>query len=104
MKRAALMVATVLALAALAGAAVCDPAAAAVDVHNAGKNIGDTLRAWAVALFAGGSALGAVYFLLSRKLGPAVAFFGLAMLVGGFVFAPSLMGDLSEGLWKTALE
>lgn len=90
---------------AAASALVVDTATAqaAVDVQGAGRNIGETLKLWAVSLFAGGTAIMASFYLLQRKVAPAVGFFGLAMLVGGFVFAPKLVGELSESLWRTAL-
>ena len=43
----------------------------------------------------------AIYFLAARKVGPALGFCALAMLVGGFVFAPNVMGNVSESLAKT---
>lgn len=81
--------------------AVCADAQAAADVKNAGKNIADTLKGWSVALFAGVTGIMSIYFLAARKVGPALGFCALAMLVGGFVFAPNVMGNVSESLAKT---
>jgi hypothetical protein len=91
-------------LAAFVSLAVADGAYAAADVKNAGKNIADTLKVWSGALFGGVTGILAVFYLMARKVGPALGFAALAMLVGGFVFSPELMGDLSEGLYKTALK
>ena len=93
--------AAVLLLAAFLVVVVCADAQAAADVKNAGKNIADTLKAWSTALFAGVTGIMAIYFLAARKVGPALGFCALAMLVGGFVFAPNVMGNVSESLAKT---
>ncbi len=84
--------------------AASEVALAAADITNAGKNIGDTARSWAGSLFAGGTAVAACFYGLQRKVGPAVVFAGLALLVGGFIFAPQLVADASESLWKTVLQ
>lgn len=96
--------AVIAALAALLLLAASVDAQAAADVKNAGKNIADTLKTWAGALFGGVTGIMAIYYLTARKIGPALGFFALAMLVGGFVFAPALMGDLSQSIAKTALK
>jgi hypothetical protein len=90
------------ALAVLLAVGVADPALAA-DVKNAGKNIGDTMSSWAGSLFAGGTAVAACFYGLQRKVGPALVFAGLALLVGGFIFAPGEVSEASEDLWKTVL-
>ena len=103
-RSAALTVAACVLLAALGALVLPEGAHAAADVKNAGKNIADTLKVWAGALFGGVTGIMAVYYLLARKVGPALGFAALAMLVGGFVFSPALMSDLSESLYKTALK
>ena len=99
----AILVAAICAAAALAGVHA-DAAFAAADITNAGRNIGDTARAWAGSLFAGGTAIAACLYALQRKVGPTLVFAGMALLVGGFIFAPSVVQDASESLWKTVLE
>lgn len=84
--------------------AVCVDAQAAADVKNAGKNIADTLKGWSTALFAGVTGVMSIYLLAARKVGPALGFFALAMLVGGFVFAPNVMGNVSESIAKTVFK
>lgn len=103
-RSAALFAAACLLLAAILAVAVDAPAYAAADIKNAGKNIADTLKLWAGALFGGVTGIMAIFYLAARKVGPALGFVALAMLVGGFVFAPELMGDLSESIFKTALK
>ena len=92
----------------LAAVIAADPpsAHAAADVGNAGKNIGKTASTWAKWLFGGGVALGAAWFSLpaNRKAGPALVFVGFALVLGGFVFSPQLVGDASESLWKSVLK
>src|SRR3954453_15603070 len=83
------------------------PAAlAAADIGNAGRNIGETASSWAKWLFGGGVALGAAWFSLpaNRKAGPGLVFVGFALLLGGFVFSPQLVGDASQSLWQTVLK
>jgi hypothetical protein len=41
---------------------------------------------------------------MQRKVGPALGFLGLAMLVGAFIFAPGLMGDTSKNIAETILK
>jgi hypothetical protein len=105
---AGLTVAVLAALAALLALVALDPATAAAqaDVSNAGKNIGSTASSWARWLYGGGVALGAAWFAMpaNRKAGPALVFVGFALLLGGFVFSPSLAGDASQSLWKTILK
>src|SRR4051794_31568160 len=100
---AALAIAVVLLAATLTLLAHGD-AFAAADVKNAGKNIADTLKVWSGALFGGVTGIMAIFYLTARRIGPALGFFGLAMLVGGFVFAPATMADLSESLVNAALK
>jgi hypothetical protein len=92
--------------AALLLAALDPTSAAAADITNAGENIGRTASSWAKWLFGGGVALGAAWFALpaNRKAGPALVFVGFALLLGGFVFSPALVGDASESLWKSVLK
>jgi hypothetical protein len=77
--------------------------ALAAGIQDAGKNAGQMLTSWARPLYGGSAAIVATFFVLTRDWAKAVAFVALAMLVGGFVFAPATMGQISEGLWKTLL-
>ena len=81
-----------------------DAAYAAADIENAGKNIAETLKTWSVALFAGVTGIMAIFYLTARKIGPALGFAALAMLVGAFVFAPQLMGGAAADIAKTVLK
>jgi xanthosine utilization system XapX-like protein len=106
--RPPLALAAGLAVGLLAALLAADPQAAhaAADIGNAGKNIGQTASSWAKWLFGGGVALGAAWFSLpaNRKAGPALVFVAFALLLGGFVFSPELVGDASQSLWKTVLK
>lgn len=106
--RTPFVLATGLVVAVLAAVLAIDPppAQAAADIANAGKNIGQTASSWARWLFGGGVALGAAWFSLpaNRKAGPALVFVAFALLLGGFVFSPQLVGDASDSLWKTVLK
>src|SRR6476620_2636186 len=103
-RNAALTLAAIVLLAAALSLTPAADAYAAADVQNAGKNIADTLKVWSGALFGGVTGMMAIFYLTARKLGPALGFFALAMLVGGFVFAPASMGDLSQSLVSTVLK
>jgi len=98
-----ILTAALCALLALIFNLAADAAQAAVQVENAGKNAGDMLRSWSVPLFGGGAGIMGVFYLFSRKVGPAIVFFAMAMLVGGFVFAPDQLGAVSKDLWQTIL-
>ena len=104
-KQLALIAGLILCLLAALIAADPQSAHAAADVKNAGKNVGSTASTWAKSLYGGGVGLGAAWFAMpaNRKAGPALIFVGFALLLGGFVFSPALMGDASESLWKTVL-
>jgi hypothetical protein len=80
-----------------------DHPALAAGIQDAGKNAGEMMTSWARPLYGGSAAIVAAFFVLTRDWAKAVAFVALAMLVGGFVFAPATMGQISEGLWKTLL-
>ena len=88
----------------LAALASAEPALAQADITNAGRNIGETAKTWAGSLFGGFTAVAACFYGLQRKVGPAMVFAGLALLVGGVIFAPQLVQDASESLWKTVLQ
>src|SRR3954453_17910460 len=88
----------------LAAALNTHDVALAADVAEAGKNIGDTARSWAGSLFAGGTAVAACFYGLQRKVGPTLVFAGVALLVGGFIFAPQIVQDPRESLRNAVLE
>jgi hypothetical protein len=89
----------------LLGVALCvlllgllgEPSLAASDV---GKNVGKEVDAWAKAILLGVVALVALPAIARRDLGQGLVITLLAVLVGGFVFAPGAVKDMIAGLWK----
>ncbi len=97
------LVAAILLLCLLASAGLAAPASAATDIQAAGRNLGNMLKTWAAAGFGGVTAIMGVFYLLSRRIAPALTFLALALIVGGFVFAPGEVSSLSSSLYKTVL-
>jgi hypothetical protein len=78
-------------------ALLVEPSLAASDV---GRNVGKEVDAWAKAILLGVVALVALPAIARRDLGQGVVIALLAVLVGGFVFAPGAVKDMIAGLWK----
>lgn len=79
---------------------VARPALAA-DGESVGRNLGELLKAWATAIFAGVAALVSLVFLLNRRYNELALFILAALLVGGFVFAPEAVASTIENIWRT---
>jgi hypothetical protein len=88
-----------LALASFAG--LPEPALAASDASEIGKNLGEMLSAWAGALFLGVLALVAIPPLARRDVSGGLVLTLLAVVLGGFVFYQSGVGDLIKSIWET---
>jgi hypothetical protein len=80
--------------------AVTRPALAA-DGESVGRNLGELLKGWATAVFAGVAALVSLLFLLNRRYNELALFSLAALLVGGFVFAPDAVAGTIENIWRT---
>lgn len=94
-----LPVAAALALATLAG--LPDPALAATDASQIGKNLGEMLSEWATYLFLGVLALVAIPPLAKRDVSGGLVLALLAVVLGGFVFFQSGVGELIKSIWET---
>ena len=88
-----------LALAALAG--LPDPALAASDASQIGKNLGEMLSEWATYLFLGVLALVAIPPLAKRDVSGGLVLALLAVVLGGFVFFQAGVGDMIKSIWET---
>ena len=81
--------------------AVSVPPALAASGEAVGENIGELLKSWASAIFAGVAALISLVFLLNRRYNELALFVLAAVLVGGFVFAPVAVAKTIENVWQT---
>jgi len=77
------------------------PAAFAADGESVGRNLGELLKGWAAAIFAGVAALVSLVFLLNRRYNELALFILAAIVVGGFVFAPTSIAETIENVWLT---
>ncbi len=89
------------------GLAVMFMAAALAVPHDAfaaseiSKHVGDEAKAWGTALIGGCAALAGVPSLMKREFQGAGAVAGIAVLIGGFVFADGTVKTVIQTLWKT---
>ena len=78
--------------------------AATTDPADLGKNVGGMFSQWATWLFMGVASLVAIPPLAKRDVGGGIVLVGMAILLGGFVFYQSGMGDLIQGMWHHAAQ
>jgi hypothetical protein len=78
--------------------------AATTDPGALGKNVGQMFSSWATWLFMGVASLVAIPPLAKRDVGGGVVLVAMVVLLGGFVFYQSGMGDLIQGLWHHAAQ
>lgn len=71
------------------------------DGEAVGRNLGELLRGWAAAVFAGVAAIVSLVFLLNRRYNELALFLLAALIVGGFVFAPMAVAETIENVWRT---
>jgi hypothetical protein len=77
------------------------PVWAAGNGEKVGENVGHLLGGWAKSLYVGIAAVVALMFLLNRRFGELAVFMLAALLVGGFVMAPSDVASVVRDLWTT---
>lgn len=65
-----------------------------------GRNVGREVKNWATALLLGVAALVAIPLLIKRDVNGGLVLVLLVVLVGGFVFAPSSVKGVIDGLWR----
>jgi hypothetical protein len=80
---------------------VVTPAFAAGDGERVGENVGKLLGGWAKSLYVGITAIVALMFLLNRRFADLVVFLLAAVLVGGFVLAPTEVAGTIRDIWHT---
>jgi hypothetical protein len=69
--------------------------------EQVGQNVGNLLGGWARSLYIGIAACVALMFLMNRKFADLAIFMVAAVLVGGFVMAPSGVAGIIRGIWST---
>ena len=80
-------------------AAFAGPALAATS--DIGKNIGDEVTTWAKAILLGLVALVAIPTLAKRDVVGGLTLALLAVVVGGFAFAPDTVKGVIAAIWKS---
>jgi hypothetical protein len=80
---------------------VVSPALAAGDGERVGENVGKLLGGWAKSLYVGITAIVALMFLLNRRFADLAVFVVAAVLVGGFVLAPTEVAGTIRDIWHT---
>ena len=78
--------------------------AATTDPTKLGKNVGQMFSSWATWIFMGVAALVAIPPLAKRDVGGGVVLVAMCILLGGFVFYQTGMGNLIQGLWHHAAQ
>ena len=73
----------------------------AMAASKVGKNVGKEIEAWGKAILLGVVALVAIPVLMKRDVAGGAVITGLAVLVGGFTFAPGAVKDVISGLWRS---
>jgi hypothetical protein len=78
--------------------------AATTDPTDLGKNVGQMFTSWATWIFMGVAALVSIPSLAKRDISGGVVLVGMCVLLGGFVFYQTGMGNLIAGLWHHAAQ
>jgi hypothetical protein len=66
-----------------------------------GENTGKMLSGWAKWIFIGVAGLAAAAYLPGRKREDALGFVIVAIVLGGFVWAPNTVGGAIADIWKS---
>lgn len=74
--------------------------AAFADGAQAGENIGHILQGWGKALFIGIVGIAALSLLSNRHREDAMPFILKVVVIGGFIFAPLVVGGIIKDLWQ----
>ena len=74
--------------------------AALADTSEIGRNVGNEVRSWAIALILGVAAIVGLPVLFKRDVTGGLVLALLVIVVGGFVFAPNAVRQVIRGLWN----
>ena len=100
MKRQFLYVALPIAGAAVLVLLVALAPVALADTSEIGRNVGNEVRSWAIALILGVAAIVGLPVLFKRDVIGGLTLALLVVVVGGFVFAPNAVRQVIRGLWN----
>ena len=75
-------------------------APALADTSEIGRNVGNEVRSWAIALILGVAAIVGLPVLFKRDVTGWLILALLVVVVGGFVFAPTAVRQVIRGLWN----
>jgi hypothetical protein len=84
----------------LAAVALLNPALALADTSQIGRNVGDEVRSWATALIFGVAAIVGIPIIFRRDVSGGLVLALLVIVVGGFVFAPTMVRLVIRALWN----
>jgi hypothetical protein len=73
---------------------------ALADTSEIGRNVGNEVRSWAIALIFGVAAIVGLPLLFKRDVSGGLILALLVIVVGGFVFAPTAVRQVIRGLWN----
>ena len=73
---------------------------AIADTSEIGRNVGNEVRSWAIALILGVAAIVGLPVLFKRDVTGGLILALLVIVVGGFVFAPNAVRQVIRGLWN----
>jgi hypothetical protein len=65
-----------------------------------GRNVGDEVRSWATALLFGVAAIVGIPIIFKRDVSGGLVLALLVIVVGGFVFAPTVVRLVIRALWN----
>lgn len=95
---------TTLALTGLLALCVVEPALAAANAQDVGKNLGTLLKEWAGWLFGGVTAIVAIPYVARRDIAGGMVFAMVAVIVGGFVLAGPTVAEIIQSIYKVAAQ
>jgi hypothetical protein len=75
-------------------------APALADTSQIGRNVGDEVRSWATALIFGVAAIVGIPIIFRRDVSGGLVLALLVIVVGGFVFAPTMVRLVIRALWN----
>lgn len=74
-------------------------APALASTSQIGRNVGDEVRSWATALLFGVAAIVGIPIIFKRDVSGGLVLALLVVVVGGFVFAPTVVRLVIRALW-----
>jgi hypothetical protein len=84
----------------LAALALLHVAPAFASTSRIGRNVGDEVRSWATALLFGVAAIVGIPIIFKRDVSGGLVLALLVIVVGGFVFAPTVVRLVIRALWN----